>query len=154
MRCPYCGADNDKVIDTRSALGDMVIRRRRRCLACGRRFNTEERSLERSGPRVIKRDSRTEAFDPDKIRRSIQLACAKRGLDDIQIDALTERVVSELRGEMASEIRSFSIGDIVAKLLAEIDYVAHVRFVSVFRRFESAEDFRRLLEDNGRPTLD
>ncbi len=147
MRCPFCGSDNDRVIDTRSSLADSIIRRRRQCLSCGRRFTTEERSLDRSGPRVIKRNRKVEPFDPDKLRRSIHLACIKRGFTEEQLDNLADRVLYEIRGEKTLEIMSLTIGETVSRMLADLDLVAYVRFVSVFRNFESPDDFRHLLTD-------
>src|SRR5208337_1604977 len=140
MRCPYCREDHDKVVDSRASGDAATIRRRRECLACGRRFTTYEK-IEVHPIRVIKKDGRRVEFDRDKILGGIIRACQKRPISTETI----ERVVSEIEQEVYShfdkEVSSRHIGQLVMKKLRALDQVAYVRFASVYREFKAVSDF-------------
>jgi len=140
MRCPYCGKDSDKVVDTRSRNEGRVIRRRRLCLNCARRFITVE-EIEDKTITVIKADKRREPFDEKKLIRGIEIACIKRPVSVQDIDNLVYKVETELKSEFVKEIESRRIGELVMKYLRELDAVAYVRFASVYRKFEDKEEF-------------
>jgi transcriptional repressor NrdR len=140
MKCPFCGSDEDKVIDSRAIKDFGEIRRRRECLTCSRRFTTYER-IEEVMPQVVKKNDVREPFDRMKITRSLQIACRKRSVSQEQIDQVVkeiERTVQELeRREISSQI----IGEMVMKHLRRMDKVAYVRFASVYREFKDVDDF-------------
>jgi transcriptional repressor NrdR len=140
MRCPYCREDHDKVVDSRASGDATIIRRRRECLACGRRFTTYEK-IEAHPIRVIKKDGRRVEFDRGKILSGLMRACGKR---PISTETL-ERVVSEIEQEVYShydkEVSSRQIGQLVMKKLRALDQVAYVRFASVYREFKAVTDF-------------
>jgi transcriptional repressor NrdR len=142
MRCPACGADDDRVVDTRSRNDGKSVRRKRLCQKCGRRFFTVE-EVEDKTLSVIKRDGRRESYDRRKLVRSIQLACTKR---PVPVDAI-EAVVEDIEAEMdfVQEIDSRKIGEKVIRALRALDEVAYVRFASVYRNFRDKEEFLREL---------
>lgn len=140
MRCPACRADNDRVIDSRASEEGFVIRRRRECLSCKRRFTTYER-LEEFEIKVVKKDGVREPFDREKIRSGLAKACWKRPISDEQIDNLVSEVEAELYAKEDQEIDSTTLGEMVMQRLAKLDEVAYVRFASVYRRFKDARDF-------------
>ena len=138
MRCPFCKADDDKVVDTRTTPESHSIRRRRECLSCGRRFTT----YERVAPTFVrKRDGRLEPFDPDKIRRGLENALADRPLPTGTVDALVER--GEGFARSSTEVSAEEIGRIVLEGLRDVDQVAYLRFASVYKEFQGASDFER-----------
>lgn len=147
MRCPFCGRDEDKVIDTRPSRGAESIRRRRECLACGRRFTTYE-TVEEPELLVIKSDGGREPFDREKVHRGLARACEKRPVSKDRLDELVATLETELRNRLVNEIPSREIGEWLMRELAELDEVAYVRFASVYRRFtdgsQFAEELRRL----------
>ncbi len=143
MHCPYCKHEGDKVVDSRSS-GES-IRRRRECLACGKRFTTYE-YVEKAPIIVVKRDGKHEEFLRDKLARSIRLACAKRPIEMARIDAMVDEIENELASAEKSEVSYSQIGTLVMRKLAELDEVAYVRFASVYRRFKDAGEFARELE--------
>jgi len=145
MRCPYCGKDEDKVVDSRSREDGKVIRRRRQCLKCGRRFITIE-EIEDKTIYVIKSDGRREYYDRKKLIKGIQIACNKRPVSISQIDKIVEKIESEIGSYYVKEIESLRIGEIVSKLLRAVDEVAYVRFASVYRKFEDKEEFLKELK--------
>jgi len=145
MRCPYCGSDDIRTIETRDSLNN-TIRRRRECLECGRRFTTYE-YIETVELMVRKKDGRLERFDLNKIVRGLQKACEKRPVTMEQIYELAECVRQDLMLLGEEEVSSREIGDLVMRYLKELDRVAYVRFASVYRRFEEPEDFRRVLRE-------
>jgi transcriptional repressor NrdR len=153
MRCPFCGQDDDKVIDTRSSRGGQSIRRRRECLACGRRFTTYE-TVEEPELLVIKRDGGREPFDRDKVLAGVVKACEKRPVSRERIEELVARLETELRNRLATEVASREIGEWLMDELAELDEVAYVRFASVYRQFtdsaQFAEELRRLTQTRRR----
>jgi transcriptional repressor NrdR len=142
MRCPACGADEDRVVDTRSRNDGKSVRRKRLCLKCGRRFFTVE-EIEDKTLSVIKRDGRREPYDRRKLVRSIQLACTKRPVPVDSIETLVEDIESEM--DFIHEIDSRKIGEKVIRALRQLDEVAYVRFASVYRNFRDKEEFLREL---------
>jgi len=145
MKCPYCGSEGVRTLETRDSQNN-TIRRRKECLNCGRRFTTYE-YIETVELMVRKKDGRIERFDPNKMFRGLQKACEKRPVTMEQIHSLAERVRQDLMMKGKEEIASQEIGDLVMKHLKKLDRIAYVRFASVYRRFEEPEDFRRILKE-------
>lgn len=140
MRCPKCGCQEDKVIDSRASREGVTIRRRRQCVGCGYRFTTYE-EIERGGLVVLKRDGRREEFSREKLLSGIRKACQKRPVSPKTIEDLLERIVMEVTDRYEREVSSEVIGKLVMDGLRQIDEVAYVRFASVYRRFQEATDF-------------
>ena len=138
--CPYCGAFNDKVIDSRSSDGGLVIRRRRECLGCSKRFTTYERVEKTSRLMVVKKDGRREPFDPQKILSGVQSACGKRPIAEERKLQLVQVVEDELHREFDREVDSAEVGRRVAARLREIDQIAYIRFASEYYNFRSLDD--------------
>ncbi|MEM0313444.1 MAG: transcriptional regulator NrdR [Candidatus Bathyarchaeia archaeon] len=145
MKCPYCGSENLKTLETRDSVGN-AIRRRKECEECGKRFTTYE-YIEAVELMVRKKDGRLERFDINKIIRGLQKACEKRPVSMEQIRELAEKVRQELMLMGKEEVSSREIGDLVMKHLKGLDRVAYIRFASVYRRFEEPEDFSRVLQE-------
>ncbi|MBS0305344.1 MAG: transcriptional repressor NrdR [Proteobacteria bacterium] len=146
MRCPYCGHDETQVVETRESEEGDVVRRRRRCTHCDRRFTTYERG-ELALPAVVKKDGSRVEFDPAKLRASMMLALRKRPVSTEQLDAALERIQDKLLAGGAREVASSRIGELVMRELKRIDKVAYVRFASVYREFEDVDAFRQLIRD-------
>ncbi len=146
MRCPYCSHDDTQVAETRESDEGDVVRRRRRCPACDKRFTTYERA-DLALPAVVKKDGSRVEFDRAKIRASMLLALRKRPVSIEQVDAALERIEEQLLGAAAREIASARLGELVMRELKRIDKVAYVRFASVYRRFEDVDEFRKLIRD-------
>ncbi|RKZ28278.1 transcriptional regulator NrdR [bacterium] len=144
MKCPYCGSNSDKVVDSRSVREGRAIRRRRECLDCGRRFTTYE-FVEESQLLVIKKDGRREPFDRGKIISGLQVACRKRPVSAEQIESVANQIEAELIERGSMEIKSTEIGEMVMARLKDIDQVAYVRFASVYRQFKDVDEFRTAL---------
>ena len=140
MRCPKCGCNDDKVIDSRSVRDGFGIRRRRECTACAYRFTTLE-SVSPEELKVIKRDGSRMTFDPDRLRRGIDRACYKRNVSSEEIDRMVGEISSSLQRDFNSEVSSAEIGNRVMEALRKVDEVAFVRFASVYRKFTDASDF-------------
>ena len=140
MRCPKCGGQDDKVIDSRSSREGATIRRRRQCIACGFRFTTYE-EVERSGLMVLKRDGRREEFSKEKLMSGLKKACQKRPISPKTIEDVVERIVNEVTDKYEREVPAEVIGKLVMEGLRQTDDVAYVRFASVYRRFQEATDF-------------
>jgi transcriptional repressor NrdR len=140
VRCPYCRANDDKVVDSRVAEESMAIRRRRECLACGRRFTTYER-VEEAPLLIRKRSGATEPFHAAKLRAGIQRSASGR-LDDPVVDQVVTAVEEELRA-MGGEVSSDRVGMAVLERLRALDHVAYLRFASVYKGFEDLADFER-----------
>jgi transcriptional repressor NrdR len=140
VKCPFCGAPDDKVIESRASKDGAEIRRRRECEACSRRFTTYER-IEESMPVVIKNDGRREPFDRNKIERGLQHAVAKRPVSLDQVKRLAEEVEREIGELSVSEISSRAVGERVLPKLRTLDKVAYVRFASIYRDFSDVEQF-------------
>jgi transcriptional repressor NrdR len=150
MRCPFCKADDDRVVDSRSASEGDVIRRRRECNVCGKRFTTYER-LEEAPLRVIKRDGARVGYDRAKILRGILRSCEKRAVSESRIERLVDEVEDAISQSFDREVPSTFIGEEVMRRLSKIDQVAYVRFASVYRQFRDASDFAREIERLNQP---
>ena len=146
MRCPFCAHEDTQVVETRESDEGDVVRRRRRCLHCEKRFTTYERS-EIAMPAVVKKDGARVDFDPAKLRASMLLALRKRPVSVEQIDAAVERIQDKLLASAARELPSTRLGELVMRELKRIDKVAYVRFASVYREFEDVDAFRQLIRD-------
>jgi transcriptional repressor NrdR len=140
MRCPKCGCQDDKVIDSRASREGATIRRRRECEQCGHRFTTYE-ELEHEGLMVLKRDGRHEELSREKLLSGIKKACQKRPVSPKAMDDLVDHLVAVVTEKFESEVPGEFIGKMVMDGLREIDDVAYVRFASVYRRFQEATDF-------------
>ena len=140
MKCPFCAEINNKVIDSRLSKDGNVIRRRRECLVCSRRFTTYEH-IEEIPVMIIKKDGRREVFSIDKLRSGIQKACQKRNISVNIIEEFLDELERDLRESGEKEIPSHKIGEKVMAKLSEIDDVAYVRFASVYREFKDVNDF-------------
>jgi transcriptional repressor NrdR len=145
MKCPYCGSEDLRTLETRDSQNN-AVRRRKQCTNCERRFTTYE-YIEKFELMVRKKDGRTERFDLDKIVRGLQKACEKRPVSLEQIRDLAEQVRQDLMTQGKEEVTSQEIGDLVIKHLRKLDRVAYVRFASVYRRFEEPEDFQTVLKE-------
>ncbi|MCL1926902.1 MAG: transcriptional regulator NrdR [Syntrophorhabdaceae bacterium] len=140
MRCPRCGHDDNKVVDSRVSKEGDAIRRRRECLSCRRRFTSYER-IEEELPLVVKRDGRRESFDRQKILSGIKKACEKRPVSYSAIEHLVDSLEMELQGSADKEVSSVQIGERVMAKLLQMDDVAYVRFASVYRQFKDVSQF-------------
>jgi transcriptional repressor NrdR len=140
MKCPNCGKEEDRVLDSRSAHDGDAVRRRRECSACGYRYTTYE-YIERTPLTVTKRDGRGEPYNRNKLITGIALACAKRPITRDQIEKIVDEIETELADQYKSEVESKELGEMVLARLAGIDQVAYVRFASVYRAFENVEQF-------------
>ncbi len=140
MRCPKCGCQDDKVIDSRASREGATIRRRRECSACGNRFTTYE-EVERAGLLVLKHDGRREEFSREKLLSGIKKACQKRPISSKVVEDLVEKIVTEVTDKYEREVPAEFIGKLVMEELRGLDDVAYVRFASVYRRFQEATDF-------------
>jgi transcriptional repressor NrdR len=140
MRCPKCGCQEDKVIDSRASREGATIRRRRECLGCNHRFTTYE-EVEHEGLMVIKRDGRREEFSREKLLSGLKKACQKRPVSLKAMEDLVDHIVASVTGQFESEVPGDAIGKMVMEGLRGLDEVAYVRFASVYRRFEEATDF-------------
>ena len=140
MRCPFCRADDDKVVDSRSSGDGTIIRRRRECLACGRRFTTYER-IETLLLRVEKKDGRRVEFDRAKIMNGLVKACEKRPVSTEQLEQAVSQIENEIYTHYDREVTSRQIGQLVMNKLRELDQVAYVRFASVYREFKDVSEF-------------
>ena len=146
MICPFCGADDDKVIDSRASEGGFAIRRRRECLGCERRFTTYERVEESSRLTVIKRDGSRAPFDREKILLGVQAACGKRPIPDESKRRIVDTVEEQVHREFDREVESRVIGERVAAHLRDIDEIAYVRFASEYYRFEEVGEIMNELQ--------
>ncbi len=140
MKCPFCDALEDKVVDSRMAKEGQVIRRRRECLSCKRRYTSYER-VEESLPMVVKKDGRREPFDRAKILSGLKKACEKRPISVATIEAVTDRIEKRIQELGETEIPSGQVGEEVMKELHKLDQVAYVRFASVYREFKDIDQF-------------
>ena len=147
MKCPYCGKDEDRVLDTRIQKEGEVIKRRRECLQCKGRFSTVE-TLMVQYPFIIKKDGRREPFSKEKLLRGIQAACQKRPISLAQMETIVEIVTQWVLGRIEKEIASQTVGQRVMQELRKLDNVAYVRFASVYRTFKDVQEFLETLEDD------
>ncbi|HOR42375.1 MAG TPA: transcriptional regulator NrdR [Atribacterota bacterium] len=139
-RCPFCNHSDTGVIESRTMENELVVRRRRCCKKCNKRFTTHER-IELIPLAVIKKDERRESFNRDKIARGILKACEKRLISMLQIEQIAEEIEEKLKRSSSNEIKSHAIGQMVMNRLKTLDEIAYVRFVSVYRHFEDASSF-------------
>ena len=153
MRCPFCTTDDTRVLDSREASEGTVIRRRRECPQCKRRFTTYER-VEELNPLVVKKDGRREAFDREKLLAGLKKACEKRPVGLAQIEGAVQEIERKLQETGEKEVPSTLIGEEVMKRLSRLDEVAYVRFASVYRSFKDLAEFmdelKELLEKEGK----
>lgn len=140
MRCMYCGCEDSKVIDSRSADEGRTIRRRRECINCGKRFTTYE-TIEDTPVLVIKSDGTRQAYNPQKIKNVIIKACGKRPVSIDKIDELVDSITKQIYNAMEQEISSKQIGEMVMEKLKDLDEVAYVRYASVYRSFTDVSSF-------------
>jgi transcriptional repressor NrdR len=146
MLCPYCGQDEDHVVDSRSMAEGTTIRRRRECLACGRRFTTYEH-IDAIQLTIVKRDGGREPFDREKVASSIRVACHKRPINEEKIMEITGAIEKKILAETDKEVESTKVGELVMKQLRNTDQVAYVRFASVYRSFKDVTEFMDELSD-------
>lgn len=140
MKCPFCGEIDNKVIDSRLSKDGTVIRRRRECISCARRFTTYEH-IEETPLMIIKKDDRREIFSREKVRSGIQKACQKRGISIHQIEEFIDTLERDLKESAEKEIPSRTVGEKIMRQLHQWDEVAYVRFASVYREFKDVNDF-------------
>lgn len=137
MKCPKCGSDDDKVLDSRAVRDGAAIRRRRECTVCGARFTTHE-EIDRDEVTVVKQDGTREPFSRQKLEKGVRIACQKRPVSEDQLQSLLDSVVASLDGE---EVPTSKIGELVMERLHALDEVAYIRFASVYRRFTDVNQF-------------
>jgi transcriptional repressor NrdR len=146
MKCPFCGQEKDRVVDSRPSQDGRSVRRRRECESCGKRFTTYE-YIEDVPLIVIKNDGRREPFDRQKLQRGIELACKKRPISVKRIASMVEEIEEELQNLSKTEITSKEIGETVMKRLKDLDEVAYVRFASVYHKFKDINEFMNELKN-------
>ncbi len=146
MRCPFCNHSDTQVVDSRVSDEGEVIRRRRQCAHCSKRFTTYERP-DVSFPSIVKKDGRRVPYARAKLQASLDLALRKRPVSTEQTDAAIERIEEKLLGSAAREVPSSRIGELVMRELKKLDKVAYVRFASVYRSFEDVDEFRALVDE-------
>ena len=146
MKCPFCGHQEDKVVDSRSSSDGVAIRRRRECLRCGKRFTTYEH-VEEQPLMIIKKDGRREPFDRHKLLAGLVKACEKRPVSMDDLEQLVDELERELSQQFEREAPSREVGERVMRRLHALDPVAYVRFASVYREFKDVEQFMRELKD-------
>jgi transcriptional repressor NrdR len=140
MKCPFCGGGDDRVVDSRESREGEVIRRRRECVSCGRRFTSYE-TIEEIPYMVVKNDGRRETFDRKKLRAGLVKACEKRPVPPGRLDAIVDEIETLLHDSEEREMATSRIGGLVMERLRELDKVAYVRFASVYRKFEDVDEF-------------
>ena len=148
MRCPFCGHDETKVVDSRTSESQDAIRRRRECLQCSERFTTYERR-EETPLMVLKKDGTPEPFDRSKLMRGLIVATAKRGVSVEQLEALISDIEADLHNSFRYEVDSSQVGDMVLMRLRDLDKVAYVRFASVYKEFQDLDEFTSELKGLG-----
>jgi len=146
MRCPFCGGGDDRVFDSREGRDGEVIRRRRECVSCGRRFTSYE-TIEEIPYMVVKSDGRRETFDRKKLRAGLVKACEKRPVPSARLDAIVDEIETLLHDTEEREIQTTRVGSVVMERLRELDKVAYVRFASVYRKFEDVDEFLHELKN-------
>jgi transcriptional repressor NrdR len=146
MRCPFCQGMEDRVVDSRTSREGGSIRRRRECLQCGRRFTTYE-SVEERQLQVVKRDGTVENYDRRKLLRSLRLACVKRPMTPAEIEAIAIDIEEQIARQTKEEIDTRTLGEMIMDRLKTRDYVAYVRFASVYRNFQDIDEFYEELRE-------
>ncbi len=150
MRCPFCDSEDTQVLDTRSNPDTNSIRRRRKCTACDKRFTTYEK-VELRMPRLVKKDGSRTDFDRDKLMGSMMIALRKRQVATDRVDAALARIEEKLRATGEREVPTAKVGELVMRELAKLDKVAYIRFASVYRSFDTPEDFREAVLEVKKP---
>ncbi len=145
MKCMYCGCLDSKVIDSRSTEDGTIIRRRRECINCGKRFTTYE-TVENTPIFVIKSNGARQAFDANKLKTGIIKACEKRPVSSSEIDRLVDDIQKKIYNSLEQEVSSKAIGEMVCEGLKDLDEIAYVRFASVYRSFTDTSSFMKELE--------
>ena len=146
MKCPYCGSEDTQVIDTRANPEANTVRRRRKCPSCEKRFTTYER-VDLKMPRLVKKDGSRTDFDREKLMGSMMVALRKRPVSTEDIEAAVDRVTERVRSLGEREVPTTRVGEFVMRELAKLDKIAYIRFASVYRQFETPEDFREALQE-------
>lgn len=146
MRCPFCSGTEDRVVDSRTSREGRAVRRRRECTSCGRRFTTYEYVEERP-LHILKRDGASEKYDREKLVRSVRLSSAKRPISTDEIEAMADAIEDALSRTGTDEIESRELGALVMDQLKAKDYVAYVRYASVYRNFQDLDEFYEELRD-------
>jgi len=150
VRCPFCGSEDTQVLDTRSNPDTNSIRRRRKCAACDKRFTTYEK-VELRMPRLVKKDGSRTDFDRDKLMGSMVVALRKRQVATDKVDSAVDRIEEKLRGTGEREVPTAKVGELVMRELAKLDKVAYIRFASVYRSFDTPDDFREAVLEVKKP---
>lgn len=145
MKCPFCGALESKVVDSRRSEDGLSIRRRRECISCQRRFTTYE-IVESLPIIVVKRDGTRQSFDRNKILNSMVRACDKRKVDLVDLEAITTAIEQSIQNDLEREVSTDRLGEMVMERLKPLDEVAYIRFASVYRRFQDVSGFIREIE--------
>lgn len=145
MKCPYCGYQEDKVLDSRSVRDGEAVKRRRECLSCNRRFTTYEQ-IEEMQVMVIKKDQHRETFDRTKVLKGMRAACEKRPVSAETLELAVDNIERAIYDSGRREISTIEIGDMVIDSLKSLDQVAYVRFASVYRQFEDVTQFKEIVE--------
>jgi transcriptional repressor NrdR len=146
VKCPFCSSADTQVVDTRANLEANTTRRRRKCLSCQKRFTTYER-VDLKMPRLVKKDGSRTDFDRDKVLGSMMLALRKRPVATDEVEGAVDRVIERLRSLGEREVPTNRIGDFVMRELAKLDKIAYIRFASVYRSFETPDDFREAVQE-------
>lgn len=146
MRCPFCGSEDTKVVDSRSYLEGNSIKRRRECIACQRRFSTFER-VEEVPLYVVKKDQRRVLFDREKLMRGLTFATVKRDISREELEKIVYEIEKGIQNTLKNEITSRELGELILTKLKSIDEVAYVRFASVYKEFKDMKSFVELIED-------
>lgn len=145
MKCPFCNCDDTQVIDTRLSEDKMLVKRRRKCVSCDRRFNTFEK-IELQLPTVVKTDGSRQEYDETRVRVSFMKALHKRPVATKLVDEAIERVRQQVLMHAEREINSRAIGDMVMEQLSKLDKVAYIRFASIYRSFQDVTDFTNIIQ--------
>ncbi len=146
MRCPECDSTENRVVDTRTSRGGRAVRRRRECSDCSARFTTYE-YVEARPIQVLKRSGAAEDFDRGKLVRAVSLACAKRPVSQTEVERIADEIEDELSQQAGVEVPSQEIGEAVMERLKPLDRVAYVRFASVYRNFQDADEFQDFVDE-------
>ena len=146
MKCPFCGSADTQVVDSRSSTEASAIRRRRKCPSCDKRFTTYER-VDLKMPRLVKKDGSRVEFDREKLSGSMKIALRKRPVATEALEGAVARIEEKLRSLGEREVPTSRVGDMVMRELAKLDKIAYIRFASVYRQFETPEDFREALQE-------
>ena len=146
MRCPFCAHIEDKVVDSREGKEGLVIRRRRQCLSCGRRFTSYER-IDEIPFRVVKKDGTREPYDRNKVLGGLRKACEKRPVSPAALERVADEIEQMVQEAPEREIPTVKLGEKVMDRLRELDKVAYIRFASVYRQFEDVDQFMKVLND-------